>query len=115
MLVTATVWFDADSRGWVALEFLAWWVRDLSRGGQAVHMRPLALPPVGYGTQLGRTLKFAIEFFFINQGESLGPVLKKLGDLAESLEEQPADLRQGDRPPDRGQPARLRGPASVCR
>lgn len=87
VLVSAVVWFEQDFRGWVALEFLAWWARDLSRGGQAVQMRPLALPPVGYGTQLGRTLKFVLEFFFINQGDSLSPVLKKLGDLAESLEE----------------------------
>src|SRR5690349_6529837 len=53
-LVTAKVRFTQDRRGWVAVEFLAWWVRDLSRSGTWVQMRPVALPPRAYGTQLGR-------------------------------------------------------------
>ncbi|WP_157368870.1 tetratricopeptide repeat protein [Zavarzinella formosa] len=90
-LVAAEIWFLQNQEGWVALEFLAWWVRDLSRGGHHVQMRPLALPPVAYGTQLGRTLKFVIEFFFVNRNKSEEPILEKLGELAESLEENKVD------------------------
>ena len=54
-----------DEAGWLTLEFLAWWVRDLSRGGEQIQMRPMALPPVGYEVQLGRTLKFIIDHFVI--------------------------------------------------
>src|SRR4029079_18025840 len=35
-----------DEAGWLTLEFLAWWVRDSSRGGEQIQMRPMALPPV---------------------------------------------------------------------
>ncbi|MCE9562319.1 MAG: sel1 repeat family protein [Planctomycetes bacterium] len=87
LLVTAEIRFFQNFEGWIAVEFLAWWVRDLSRGGEHVQMRPLALPPVAYGTQLGRTLKFVIEFFFINPTEDNAPVLKVIGEHAKSLAE----------------------------
>src|SRR5262245_48092604 len=45
-----------DEPGWLTLEFLAWWVRDLSRSGQQIQLRPMALPPKAYEVQLGRTL-----------------------------------------------------------
>jgi hypothetical protein len=86
VLVAVEVWMTQDYQGWIALEFLAWWVRDQSRGGEQVQMCPLALPPVAYGTQLGRTLKFVIEFFCLDRGENSGPVLKKLTEFTESLE-----------------------------
>jgi len=85
-LVTVELRFCQDHTGWVALEFLAWWVRDLSRSGEIVQMRPLALPPVAYGTQLGRTLKCAIEVFLVTDG-GIDPLDAKLSRLAESLEE----------------------------
>src|SRR5207244_2171857 len=85
LLVTAEIRFAQDFQGWIALEFLAWWVRDLSRSGEWVQMRPLALPPVAYGTQLGRTLKFVLEFFFSHPGQSKEQVLQKLADFAASL------------------------------
>src|SRR3954453_11407657 len=34
-----------DEAGWLTLEFLAWWVRDLSRAGEQIQLRPMALPP----------------------------------------------------------------------
>ncbi len=34
-----------DEAGWLTLEFLAWWVRDLSRSGEQIQLRPMALPP----------------------------------------------------------------------
>jgi len=85
-LVTATIVFEQSRTGWVALEFLAWWVRDLSRSGDHVQMRALALPPVGYDTQLGRTLKFVIEWFFVDASEDGGPILQAVGKLAHSLQ-----------------------------
>jgi hypothetical protein len=85
-LVTAELRFAQDQVGWVALEFLAWWVRDLSRSGQFVQMLPLALPPVAFGTQLGRTLKCVIELFVTAPGQDRGPILAKVAELADSLE-----------------------------
>lgn len=84
-LVTATIVFEQSRPGWVALEFLAWWVRDLSRGGEQVQMRALALPPVGYDTQLGRTLRFVIEWFFIDTTDDSSPIMAAMDKLAESL------------------------------
>ena len=85
LLVTAELRLEQSFEGWIALEFLAWWVRDLSRSGHWVQMRPLALPPVAYGTQLGRTLKFVIEFFFINPLPDNQAVLAQIADYANSL------------------------------
>ena len=85
LLVTAEVRLAQSFKGWIALEFLAWWVRDLSRSGHWVQMRPLALPPIAYGTQLGRTLKFVIEFFFINPLPDNAAVLERIADYANSL------------------------------
>jgi hypothetical protein len=93
-LVTATIVFDPSREGWVALEFLAWWVRDQSRAGEQVQLRALALPPVGYATQLGRTLKFVVEWFFIDGSEDGEPILKKMGKLAESLASNRSDYEQ---------------------
>jgi hypothetical protein len=52
-----------DELGWPTLEFLAWWVRDLSRSGEQIQLRPMALPPKAYEVQLGRTLKFILDHF----------------------------------------------------
>jgi tetratricopeptide (TPR) repeat protein len=85
-LMTFEVRFKQNHAGWVALEFLAWWVRDLSRAGELVQMRALALPPVAFGTQLGRTLKCVIELFAVAPDGDRRPVLAKVGELADSLE-----------------------------
>ncbi|MBI1830962.1 MAG: sel1 repeat family protein [Planctomycetes bacterium] len=85
ILVTARLRFAQSQDGWIGVEFLAWWVRDLSRSGVWVQMRPIALPPIAFGTQLGRTLTFVIEFFFINPAENNDPVLAAIGEHADSL------------------------------
>ena len=87
VLATATIRFYQSLAGWVALEFLTWWVRDMARGGTMVQMRPLALPPVAFVKQLGGTLKFAIEFFFVCPDHDTSPVLEALDRHAASLEE----------------------------
>lgn len=78
--------FTQDMPGWVAMEFLAWWVRDISRSGAMVQMRALALPPVAFGTQLGSTLKVLIEFIFEIDGDDLEPIIKELDEHADFLE-----------------------------
>jgi hypothetical protein len=75
----------ADSNGWLTLEFLAWWVRDLSRSGDQIQLRPMALPPKASEVQLGHTLKFIIDHFAITDGESPTVVLDLLAERAESL------------------------------
>ena len=85
VLVGIDMTFSQDHAGWVGVEFLAWWVRDMARTGFQVQMRPLALPPKAYGTQLGRTLHFVIEFFLVLPDESMAPVLAKAKELARDL------------------------------
>jgi len=72
--------------GWRTLEFLAWWVRDSSRGGLPVQLRPHALPPtMGSDVQLGHTLRFHIDYFFTHSSREIGPVLAAVGQLADHL------------------------------
>jgi hypothetical protein len=71
-----------DEAGWMTLEFLAWWVRDLSRGGRQIQLRPMALPPRAYEVQLGRTLKFIIDHFIVGD---LSAALAEMQSRAESL------------------------------
>jgi hypothetical protein len=75
-----------DEAGWLTLEFLAWWVRDQSRGGELIQMRPMALPPKGFDVQLGRTLKFVIDHF-ATCPDSPAPMLELIGSRAADLSE----------------------------
>jgi len=93
-LVSARLRFKQDHTGWVALEFLAWWVRDLSRSGKVVQMRALGLPPVAFGTQLGRSLKCEIELFAMGPDGDREPILAKVDELAESLEQNLEDYAE---------------------
>lgn len=73
-------------RGWSALEFLAWFIRDQARGGVSVQLRPHALPPVaGRGKQRTSTLRFVIDMFFISRSGDLAPVLVKIAETAACL------------------------------
>jgi hypothetical protein len=78
-----------DEAGWLTLEFLAWWVRDQSRGGELIQMRALALPPKGREVQLGRTLKFVIDHFAVCPDEA-SPMLRlfkaRAADLSQSID-----------------------------
>jgi len=76
-----------DKEGWLTLEFLAWWVRDLSRSGDQIQLRPMALPPKAYEVQFGRTLKFIMEHFVICSGEDFDAALETMQDRADSLNE----------------------------
>lgn len=77
--------FDRSPEAWISLEFLAWWVRDWARSGHQVQMRPTALPPKAFEIQLGRTLKFFIEYFVIEPEESYEKTLETAQDMGESI------------------------------
>lgn len=74
-----------NKAGWLTLEFLAWWVRDLSRSGRQIQLRPMALPPRAFEVQLGRTLKFIIDHLVVCPGDGIEPMLDELQDRGESL------------------------------
>jgi hypothetical protein len=74
-----------DEAGWLTLELLAWWVRDLSRSGEQIQMRPMALPPVGYEVQLGTTLKFIMDHFVVCPKGDLAPALAMMQERANFL------------------------------
>ena len=76
-----------DARSWRTIEFLAWFVRDQSRGGVAIQLRPFALPPEAQGqVQLGHTLRWHIDLFCTNAGDDLTPQLEHVEAVAKSLE-----------------------------
>ena len=71
--------------GWRTLEFLAWLLRDQTRGGKANQLRPFALPPVaGSDVQLGRTLTILIELFEADPGPEA--LLRQVASFADGLE-----------------------------
>jgi hypothetical protein len=74
-----------DESGWLTLEFLAWWVRDQSRSGSQIQLRPMALPPKAGKTQLGSTLKFIIDHFVICSNESNDAALQMMQEQADFL------------------------------
>jgi hypothetical protein len=75
-----------DESGWLTLEFLAWWVRDLSRSGEQIQLRPMALPPKAYEVQLGGTLKFIFDHFVICDGDDDDAALRMMQERADSLD-----------------------------
>lgn len=78
---------DRSPGAWLSIEFLAWWVRDWGRSGHQIQMRPMALPPKAYEIQLGRTLKFFIEYFVIEDGDSYEKTLATVAEMGESIAE----------------------------
>lgn len=85
VLLQVEVILDRSSEAWLSIEFLAWWVRDWGRSGHDIQMRPMALPPKAFEIQLGRTLKFFIEYFLVEDGESYEKTLATAGAMGESI------------------------------
>jgi hypothetical protein len=85
VMIQTEVIFDRSSGAWLSLEFLAWWVRDWGRSGHDIQMRPMALPPKGHEIQLGRTLKFLIEYFIIEDGDSFEKTLPIVQEMGKSI------------------------------
>jgi hypothetical protein len=75
-----------DELGWPTLEFLAWWVRDRSRSGEQIQLRPMALPPKVYEVQLGGTLKFIFDHFVICDGDGNDAALRMMQERADWLD-----------------------------
>jgi hypothetical protein len=87
VMIQTEVILDRSSEAWLSLEFLAWWVRDWGRSGHEIQMRPMALPPKAYEIQLGRTLKFFIEYFVIEDGDSYDNTLAVAAEMGKSIAE----------------------------
>lgn len=85
VMVRIEVVFDRTSDGWLSLEFLAWWVRDWARSGHQIQMRPTAMPPKAHTIQLGRMLKFFIEYFLVEESDTYDNTLSVVEEMAESI------------------------------
>jgi hypothetical protein len=83
VLISVNFGISCDATGLDALEFIAWWVRDSARGGSPIQIRALALPPIG--DQFGTTLRFAIDYFYVDPDEDIGKLIAKVGELADGL------------------------------
>ncbi|WP_374437942.1 hypothetical protein [Inhella sp.] len=70
------------------IEFLAWFVRDQSRGGVPIQLRPFALPPqAGELIQLGTSLLWQIDFFcIVPMGDRSSAHLTAIDRIANDLE-----------------------------
>jgi hypothetical protein len=87
LLLSVNFQIERNEAGLKALEFLSWWVRDQSRGGENMQIRSIALPPViGNTTQLGKTLRFTIEWFYIDTSQDMQKVLNNISEKAKSIE-----------------------------
>lgn len=93
-MIQTEVFLDRSPGAWLSLEFLAWWVRDWGRSGHEIQMRPMALPPKAFDVQLGRTLKFFIEYFVIDDGDSFEKTLAIVAEMGESIAENFAIYRE---------------------
>lgn len=94
VMIQTEVILNRSPEAWLSLEFLAWWVRDWGRSGHEIQMRAMALPPKAYEIQLGRTLKFFIEYFVIEDSDSYERTLAVAGEMGESIAENFAMYRE---------------------
>jgi len=85
VMIQTEIIFDRSPEAWLSLEFLAWWVRDWGRSGHEIQMRPMALPPKAHEIQLGRTLKFFIEYFLVEDSEAYENTLRTVAEMADSV------------------------------
>lgn len=78
---------ERNETGLKALEFLSWWVRDQSRGGETMQIRSMGLPPmIGDQKQLGSTLRFTIDWFYAGKSRNMQEVLAAMDAKAKELE-----------------------------
>lgn len=76
-----------DNHGWVALEFIAWWVRDMCRSDHEIQLRPQALPPsAGDAIQLGSSLTFTLEIFYVEPDDDPMKIAEYVGECGDSLQ-----------------------------
>ena len=87
LLLSLEFRIQRNEAGLRAVEFLSWWVRDQSRGGENMQIRSIGLPPMVAGDQqLGRTLRFTIDWFYADPSQDMANVLSAVGGKALALE-----------------------------
>ncbi|KOF55305.1 MULTISPECIES: hypothetical protein [unclassified Achromobacter] len=75
-----------NEAGLDGLEFLAWWTRDRARAGENVQLRAIALPPVAGGRkQWGTTLRFSLDWFYVDPAQDMAQLLKAMDEAAGSI------------------------------
>lgn len=85
-LIQFEFYLSQTSEGWRTLEFLAWFIRDQARSGELIQLRPFGLPPTNAGeTQLGKTLKFHIDLFWLDSTADIESILKRIESIDRSL------------------------------
>ena len=85
LLISANFSITRDEKGLKALEFISWWVRDAARSGWPIQIRSLGMPPLE--SQFGKTLSFTVDYFYTDETEDMGNVLKQIDKLGTSLKE----------------------------
>lgn len=87
VLLQSEIIFERSAEAWIGLEFLSWWVRDRARHGYPIQLRPSASSPeTNQEVLLGRSLKFYIEVFVVEDTNDMQKTLAMAGELADSLE-----------------------------
>lgn len=87
LLLSLEFRIQRNEGGLRAAEFLSWWVREQSRLGENMQLRTLGQPPMVAGEQqLGRTLRFNIDWFYTDTSEDMANVLSAIGGKALALE-----------------------------
>jgi len=77
---------EFEPKGLKALEFLSWWVRDLSRSGENVQIRSIGLPQIEENDgKFGNTLKFWFEAYLQTETADMKLVLSRVSDFTNSL------------------------------
>lgn len=85
-LIRAEFNLSKTKDGWIGLEFLSWWVRDLTRSGYQIQLRSVAFPPqAGSDIQLGNSLSFYLEIFVLEASGDPIKVAKQIETFNESL------------------------------
>lgn len=83
VIITVNFGISRDLAGLQALELISWCVRDAARGGEPIQVRSLALPPIG--EQFGTTLRFVIEYFYVDPEQDIAKLITKVGELADQF------------------------------
>ena len=78
---------SAEPVSWRTIEFIAWFIRDQSRSGLAIQLRPYALPPEAAGqVQLGNSLRWQIDLFFSEVTSDLSRQFEKIDQMSNAIE-----------------------------
>ncbi len=91
LLLSLDFEIEKSVAGLKAAEFLSWWTRDQSRGGENMQIRSIGLPPqAGNQVQLGHTLYFTIDWFYadpqLDMKKLLSAIAGKAGDIRRALD-----------------------------